>query len=286
MLNVDKSSLALDRVDSIEATVIEGMVFGYPMKAILLAGGLGTRMREETEFRPKPMVEVGGRPVLWHIMKNLAHFGVRDFIVATGYKSDMVKDYFLNYEARNNDFTVHLGHRDQLRFHGDHDEADWTVTVAYTGEATNTGGRVLRASRYLDDEPFLVTYGDGLADVDITALRGFHAEHGRLATVTTVQPLSRFGVMDVEDGGRVRSFREKPQLEGWVNIGFFVMQPQVLEYLDDDCVLEQQPLANLAAAGQLSAFRHRGFWQPMDTYREFTMLNELWDSGSAPWRVW
>lgn len=240
------------------------------MKAILLAGGLGTRMREETEFRPKPMVEVGGRPVLWHIMKNLAHFGIRDFIVATGYKSDMVKDYFLNYEARNNDFTVHLGHRDQLRFHGDHDESDWTVTVAYTGEATNTGGRVLRASRYLDEEPFLVTYGDGLADVDIDALRAWHSAQGRLATVTTVQPLSRFGVMDVGEGGRVRSFREKPQLEGWVNIGFFVMQPAVLDYLDPDAVLEQEPLARLAADGQLTAYRHGGFWQPMDTYREFT----------------
>lgn len=261
-------------------------MFGYPMKAILLAGGLGTRLREETEFRPKPMVEVGGRPVLWHIMKNLSHFGINEFIVAAGYKADVIKDYFLNYEARNNDFTVHLGHKNSLVFHGDHDEADWSVTIADTGESTMTGGRVFRAAKYLADEPFLVTYGDGLADVDIAALRAWHAEQGRLATVTTVQPLSRFGVMDVEDGGRVTRFREKPKLEGWINIGFFIMEPAALQYLDADAVLEEEPLAQLAADAQLTAYRHEGFWQPMDTFREAKMLNDLWDGGEAPWKVW
>lgn len=256
------------------------------IQAILLAGGLGTRMREETEFRPKPMVEVGGRPVLWHIMKNLAHFGVTDFIIATGYKSEMVKDYFLNYEALNNDFTVTLGRQDSLRFHGEHDEANWTVTIAFTGEATMTGGRVFGAAKYLDAEPFLVTYGDGLADVDISALRTFHNSQGRLATVTTVQPTSRFGVMDVAPSGIVTQFSEKPQLEGWVNIGFFIFEPEVISYLEDSSVLEQEPLARLAREGQLSAFRHKGFWQPMDTYRESQMLNELWRKGEAPWRVW
>lgn len=256
------------------------------MKAILLAGGLGTRLREETEFRPKPMVEVGGRPVLWHIMKNLAHFGITDFIVATGYKSDMIKDYFLNYEAWNNDFTIELGRKDSLHYHGAHDEAHWTVTVAYTGEATMTGGRVFRAARYLDDEPFLVTYGDGLADVDIDALRAAHVIANTLATVTTVQPTSRFGVMDVDDAGLVRKFREKPIVDGWVNVGFFVMEPGVIQYLDDECTLEDGPLSRLAADGQLSAYRHTGFWQPMDTYRESRMLNELWESGKAPWRIW
>ena len=256
------------------------------MKAIILAGGLGTRLREETEFRPKPMVEVGGRPVLWHIMKNLAHFGITEFIIATGYKSDMIKDYFLNYEARNNDFTVELGRRESLTFHGLHDETQWKVTVAYTGDSTMTGGRVLRASRYLTDEPFLVTYGDGLADVDIRALRGFHEKSATLATVTTVQPLSRFGVMDVDDAGKVLNFAEKPKLEGWVNIGFFVMQPEALAFLDDDCVLEDEPMKRLAAAGQLSAYRHPGFWQPMDTYREARLLNDLWDRGTAPWKTW
>lgn len=256
------------------------------MKAILLAGGLGTRMREETEFRPKPMVEIGGRPVIWHIMKHLAHFGITDFIVATGYKSNLIKEYFLNYEAWNSDFTIDLGQSDSLTIHGEHDESRWRVTVAFTGETTNTGGRVLRASRYLDGEPFLVTYGDGLCDVDIRALQKFHADSGTLATVMTVQPLSRFGVMDIEDGVRVARFREKPRMDGWVNAGFFIMQPQVLDYLDADSVLEQQPLARLAADGQLSAFRHDGFWQPMDTYRESMLLNEMWESGKAPWRVW
>ena len=256
------------------------------MKAILLAGGLGTRIREETEFRPKPMVEVGGRPILWHIMKNLAHFGITDFIIATGYKSDMIKEYFLNYEAWNNDFTVELGRRDSLTFHGSHDETHWNVTVAFTGEETMTGGRVLKASKYLDDEPFLVTYGDGLADVSIGDLRAFHDSSDCLATVTTVQPLSRFGVMDVGPDGKVTSFSEKPKLDGWINVGFFIMEPGALGYLSDNCVLEEEPLAQLAADRQLSAYRHPGFWQPMDTYRESKLLNALWDSGSAPWRLW
>lgn len=256
------------------------------MQAILLAGGLGTRLREETEFRPKPMVEVGGRPILWHIMKNLASFGIRDFIVATGYKSDSIKDYFLNYEARNNDFTVELGRNATLRFHGDHDESDWRVTIAYTGQDTMTGGRVFKASQYLDEGPFLVTYGDGLADVNIQRLVESHRRHATLATVTTVQPISRFGVMEVDETGKVRRFQEKPQLEGWINIGFFVFEREALTYLSEDCVLEQEPLANLASDGQLSAFRHEGFWQPMDTYREASLLNDLWDSGRAPWRTW
>ncbi len=256
------------------------------MKAILLAGGLGTRLREETEFRPKPMVEVGGRPILWHIMKNLAHFGITDFIIATGYKSDMIKEYFLNYEAWNNDFTIELGRKGSLNFHDSHDEAHWSVTVAFTGESTMTGGRVYRASKYLDDEPFLVTYGDGLADVDVHALRASHQKSNCLATVTTVQPTSRFGVMDVGSDGKVISFSEKPRLEGWINVGFFIMEPGVLNYLDDDCVLEEDPIARLAADGELSAYRHEGYWQPMDTYRESNLLNDLWKSGQAPWRMW
>lgn len=256
------------------------------MKAILLAGGLGTRLREETEFRPKPMVEVGGRPILWHIMKNLSTQGVREFIVATGYKSDVIKDYFLNYEAWNNDFTVELGRTDSLKFHGSHDEADWTVTVAFTGESTMTGGRVYRAAKYLNDEPFLVTYGDGLADVDVSSLVKAHEESGRLVTVTTVQPTSRFGILDIDDCGLVKSFSEKPALDGWINIGFFIMEPRALSYLDADCVLEAEPMARLARDGQLSAYRHNGYWQPMDTFREARMLNDLWDSGKPPWQMW
>lgn len=256
------------------------------MKAILLAGGLGTRIREETEFRPKPMVEVGGRPILWHIMKNLAQFGIDDFIVATGYKSSMIKDYFLNYEAQSNDFTVELGKRESLVFHGEHDEAHWRVTVAFTGDDTQTGGRVFRAAKYLDGEPFLVTYGDGLADVDISALAAFHEATGRLGTVTTVQPTSRFGVLDLTEDGQVTQFREKPRLDGWINIGFMILEPGALAYFDEDCVLEQGPLVDLALAGQLSAYRHDGFWQPMDTFRESKLLNDLWASGEAPWRNW
>jgi glucose-1-phosphate cytidylyltransferase len=256
------------------------------VKAILLAGGLGTRLREETEFRPKPMVEVGGRPILWHIMKNLSTFGITDFIVATGYKSSMIKDYFLNYEVQSNDFTVTLGDRNSLHVHGAHDEADWKVTVAFTGDETQTGGRVFRAAKYLDDEPFFVTYGDGLADVDIDALRAFHAQSGTLGTVTTVQPASRFGVMDVAASGEVTRFREKPQLDGWINIGFMILEPAALQYFDAECVLEQGPLVDLAEAGQLTAYRHTGFWQPMDTFRESKLLNDLWASGEAPWKQW
>ena len=256
------------------------------MKALLLAGGLGTRLREETEYRPKPMVEVGGRPILWHIMKNLAYFGLTDFVVATGYRGEVIRDYFLNYQSRMNDFTVNLGSGD-VQQHGDdeHDEGEWNVTVADTGPLTMTGGRVNRASKYVDGR-FFVTYGDGLADVDISALIAFHEAHGKLATVTTIRPLSRFGVMDLDTSGAVQQFREKPQTDDYVNAGFFIFEPKVLDYLDDECVLEQAPLEALARDGQLMAYRHDGFWQPMDTYREFQMLNEMWDSGQAPWKMW
>ena len=255
------------------------------MKVVLLAGGLGTRMREETEYKPKPMVEVGGRPVLWHLMKACATHGLTEFVVCTGYRGDVIKDYFLNYDARMNDFTAHLGSSSHIEVHGNHAETDWKVTVADTGANTMTGGRVKRVGKYIDGR-FIVTYGDGLADVDLKALLDFHEGHGKLATVTTVRPLSRFGVMDLDKTGQVQQFREKPQTDDYVNAGFFVFEPQVLDYLDEDCVLEQAPLERLAAEGQLMAYRHEGFWQPMDTYREFTMLNEMWDSGDAPWKVW
>jgi len=258
---------------------------GSVLKVVLLAGGLGTRLREETEYRPKPMVEVGGRPVLWHIMKNFSAHGLQDFVVCTGYRGEVIKDYFLNYEARNNDFTVTLGKQTAISYHGGHSESSWTVTVADTGAETMTGGRVKRVAQYLGGR-FIVTYGDGLADVDIKSLLKFHESHGKLATVTTVRPLSRFGVMDLAADGSVERFREKPQTDDYVNAGFFVFEPQVLDYLDEDCVLEQQPLEDLAKDKQLVAYRHEGFWQPMDTYREFTLLNEMWSSGNAPWKVW
>jgi len=241
-------------------------------------------MREETEYKPKPMVEVGGKPVLWHLMKVFATSGLTEFVVCTGYRGDVIKDYFLNYEARTNDFTAHLGSSSRVEVHGSHGD-DWRVTVADTGANTQTGGRVKRVAQYLDGR-FIVTYGDGLADVDITKLLAFHESHGKLATVTTVRPLSRFGVMDIDPTGLVQQFREKPLTDDYVNVGFFVFEPEVLEYLDEDCVLEQAPLERLASEGQLMAYRHEGFWQPMDTFREYTMLNEMWDSGNAPWKVW
>lgn len=272
------------------ATGCGGTRGGKQVKAVLLAGGLGTRMREETEFRPKPMVEVGGKPVLWHIMKIFSTFGVNDFVVCTGYKGDIIKEYFLEYEARNNDFTITLGRSHEIVFHDQHLESDWRVTVADTGPATQTGGRVGRIARYVqDDERFIVTYGDGLADVDIDKLLAFHLGHGKAATITTVRPLSRFGLVDLDESAVVQRFREKPQVDDWVSAGFFVFERRVLDLLvgqGDDLVLEQQPLAELAAQGELAAYQHDGFWQPMDTYRESTMLNEMWDAGSAPWKVW
>ncbi len=260
------------------------------MKAVLLAGGLGTRMREETEFRPKPMVEVGGKPVLWHIMKTFATYGVTDFVVCTGYKGDVIKDYFLDYEARNNDFTITLGRSHEIVFHDQHLESDWSVTVADTGANAQTGSRVRQIKRYVQDcDRFIVTYGDGLADVDVQKLLDFHTSHGKTATITTVRPLSRFGMVDIASSQVVEKFREKPQVEDWVSAGFFVFERAIFDYLgsaDDDLVLEQEPLGELASRGELVAYQHEGFWQPMDTYRESLMLNEMWDSGSAPWKVW
>ncbi len=255
------------------------------MKLVILAGGLGTRLREETEFRPKPMVEIGGKPILWHIMKIFAHYGINDFIICTGYRGNVIKEYFLNYEALTNDFTIHLGNKGSIQFHGSHLESDWRVTVVDTGAETETGGRVKLIEPFIDDDRFMVTYGDGLADIDIKQLLNFHHEHGRLATLTAVQPLSRFGMMSVADDGSVSRFKEKPKTDDWVNGGFFVFERQVFDYLHVSHVLEQQPLEALARDGELMAFRHQGFWQPMDTHREFAMLNALWLK-NAPWKVW
>jgi len=257
----------------------------HSLPAVILAGGLGTRIREETEFKPKPMIEIGGRPVLWHIMKHLSAHGIDRFVICVGYKGDIIRDYFLNYRARNNDFTVQLGSHNDLTFHSDHQESDWTVTIAETGALTNTGGRVLEIQRYVKGEKFLCTYGDGLSDIDINNLKAFQENTGKIATVTAVRPLSRFGVMDLDSNDNVISFREKPQAEGWINGGFFIFKPQIFDYLSPDIVLENKPLQKLASEKQLAAFRHEGFWQPMDTFRESKMLNELWDSGKPPWRI-
>ena len=232
------------------------------------------------------MVEVGGRPVLWHIMKMLGQQDITDFVICTGYKSDVIKNYFLNYESYNRDFTIRLGDHTEVTHHGAHGEDQWTVTVADTGATTMTGGRINRIRHHVEGETFLATYGDGLADIDLSALLAFHRSHGRVATMTTTQPVSRFGIIDVNDDGLVTRFREKPKSDGWINIGYFIFEPSIFDYLDDEVVLEQQPLTRLAEDGQIAAYQHRGFWQPMDTYRESQLLNEMWDSGHAPWRTW
>jgi glucose-1-phosphate cytidylyltransferase len=256
------------------------------VKAIILAGGQGTRLREETEYRPKPLVEVGGRPILWHILKYYAHYGVRDFVVCLGYRGHMIKEYFLNYEAMNNDFTICLGEKNRIDYHGAHDEQDYNVTLAETGLDTMTGGRVARVKRHVDDETFCVTYGDGLTDLDLGKAIEFHRAHGRLATVTAVRPISRFGVLELSDAGQVQRFVEKPQMEGWASAGFMIFNRRVFDYLGgDDCVLEQEPMERLARENQLMAYRHEGFFFAMDTYREYLYLNELWASGKAPWKV-
>jgi glucose-1-phosphate cytidylyltransferase len=258
------------------------------MKVVILCGGQGTRLREETEFRPKPLVEVGGRPILLHIMKLYAHHGFNDFVLCLGYRGDMIKEHFLNYEAMNNDFTVTLGSKATIHHHGSHDEDGFKVTLSDTGQDTMTGKRIKLVQKYVGGETFMATYGDGVSDVDLTALMAFHKRHGKLATVTTVKPISRFGVLDVDTAGQVAGFNEKPELDGWINVGFFVFEPGVFDYFSDDpsCTLEQEPLRNLARDGQLVAYKHPGFFFAMDTYRELKYLNSLWDSGAAPWKVW
>ncbi len=256
------------------------------MKVVILAGGLGTRLREETEYKPKPMVEIGGRPILWHIMKLYAAYHFTDFVICLGYKGDVIRDYFLNYEIRNRDFTVTLGTH-KLEIHNHHSENGWRVTLAETGIHTQTGGRLKRVGAYLDDGTFMMTYGDGVGNIDIARLLAFHKRQHKLATVTAVRPSSRFGELSIADD-TVTAFREKPQVEGgWINGGFFVFEPAVLDYIDTDSdKLEEHALEQLAAARELAVYQHTGFWQCMDTYREMSLLNDMWSSGEAPWKVW
>lgn len=258
------------------------------MKCILLAGGQGTRLREETHIRPKPMLDIGDRPLLWHIMKTYAHYGHSDFIVCLGYLGQVIRDYFLNYEAMTNDVTVTLGRNYATEFHQRHAEQDFRVTLSDTGENTMTGGRIKRVAPYLQSEQtFMATYGDGLADVDIDALLAFHKSHGRIATITAARPDSRFGILDLDDNDKVTRFIEKPKLDGWINIGFFVFEREFLDYIEgDDTVLEKAPLERLASEGQLVAYKHPGFFYSMDTFREYQLLNEMWQQGKAPWKVW
>jgi glucose-1-phosphate cytidylyltransferase len=258
------------------------------MKVVVLCGGLGTRLREETEYRPKPMVEIGGRPILWHIMKLYAHKGFSDFVLCLGYRGNMIKEYFLNYEAMNNDFTICLGQESKIQYNAVHEEQGFQVTLADTGLATMTGGRLRRIKKYIDGDIFMLTYGDGVADLDVRKLLDFHYHHGKIATVTAVLPPSRYGVLQISNSGQVDKFLEKPRTESFASAGFFVFHRRVFDYLgkDDACVLEHEPLERLAADGQLVAYQHEGFFYAMDTYREYQYLNELWSSNQAPWRVW
>jgi len=253
------------------------------VKTVILCGGLGTRLSEETQTRPKPMVEIGGRPILWHIMKIYERHGVQDFLLALGYKGEVIKDYFLHYHARQSDLTVSL--RSGRVDYSNPTAEDWRVSMVDTGSATQTGGRVLRLKPLLQSEgTFMLTYGDGVADVDVQALLSFHRQHGRLATVTAVRPPARFGDLMIE-GDQVASFTEKPQAgEGWINGGYFVFEPGIFDFIEDDStILEKKPLERLAQAGELMAFRHAGYWQSMDTLRDKHALEELWGKGEAPW---
>ncbi|MCH7562969.1 MAG: glucose-1-phosphate cytidylyltransferase [Gemmatimonadetes bacterium] len=255
------------------------------MKVVILCGGQGTRLREETEYKPKPMVEIGGRPILWHIMQIYHRCGFNEFVLALGYKGDTIKEYFLNYRYMNSDFTIELGDGVVTTHCDDTTEHNWSVTLVDTGQDALKGARIARVRRYLDGDRFMVTYGDGVADVDLRRLLTFHEQAGTTGTFTGVRMPSRFGAVQTDEDGRIRSWKEKPLLEDYINGGFFVFERSFLDYLseDEECELEQEPLERLAAEGQLSMYRHDGFWHCMDTYRDYLHLNELWESGQARW---
>lgn len=256
------------------------------MKVVILSGGFGTRLSEETVLKPKPMVEIGGKPILWHIMKLYSSFGFNDFIICLGYKGYVIKEYFSNYFLHMSDVTIDLC-SNNTEIHNNYCEP-WKITLVDTGLDTMTGGRLKRIMPYVDDKPFMLTYGDGVSDVNILELLNYHNFHEKLVTVTAAQPGGKFGALNLDENNRVISFLEKPKEEGgWVNAGFFVMQPEIFNYIEgDNSILERKPLENLAKTGQLMAYKHSGFWQPMDTLRDKNFLEDLWQSGKAPWKVW
>ncbi len=287
-------------------------------KVVILCGGLGTRLRsvnpyEDTEYRPKPLVEIGGRPILWHIMKMYAHYGFKEFVVCLGFRGNMIKEYFLNYRLMNDDLTLELGRTNNVKIESSRCEEDWVITLAHTGDRSMTGSRIKQIEKYIDEDYFMVTYGDGVANLDIPRLVQFHLSHGGIGTVTGVFPSSRFGELIVgrnnpeESGAKVLKFSEKPEIGsqiaslpvpasgqmrssdgGFINGGFFVFNRTFFKYLNDseDCILEREPLERLTADGELWVYKHKGFWQCMDTYRELTLLNQLWDTPRPPWKVW
>jgi glucose-1-phosphate cytidylyltransferase len=256
------------------------------MKTVILAGGLGTRLKEETEFLPKPMVPIGGKPILWHIMKNYSVYDHNQFVICAGYKSEVIKQYFRDFELINRDFTIQIQNEVVIEHHGDFEESGWQVTIADTGPLTLTGARIANVRRYIGDETFFCTYGDGVANIDFDKLLEFHNSHGKIATLTAVRPLSRFGVLDLGKEDKVNNFKEKPEAEGWINAGFFVFDARIFDYLIGDVALEREPLSKLAEDNELMAYKHDAFWQPMDTLRESQLLNELWRSTNPPWKMW
>ena len=257
------------------------------MKVVILAGGFGTRISEESHLKPKPMIEVGEKPILWHIMKIYSHYGFNEFVVCCGYKQHVIKEWFADYYLHNSDITFDFTQEDKMIVHNTALEP-WKVTLVDTGLNTMTGGRIRRVKNYLGEEPFMLTYGDGVADVDIRALLKFHREHGQMATITSVQPGGRFGTLDILEDGTITNFREKKKDDGgWINAGFMVLEPQIMDLIDgDDTVFEKKPLEEAARRGQLNTYKHRGFWQCMDTLREKEQLEAMWNSGKAPWKIW
>jgi glucose-1-phosphate cytidylyltransferase len=262
--------------------------WGMMMKVVILAGGFGTRISEETQLKPKPMVEIGDKPILWHIMKLYSSYGFNEFIICLGYKSHVIKEYFSNYFLFNSDVTFDFQKENKCIIH-QHSTEPWKVTLVETGLNTLTGGRIKKIQRFIGDEPFMLTYGDGVSDVNLKELVQFHHTHGKIASVTATQPPGRFGILSLSSGQKVENFQEK--IEGdreWINAGFFVLQPEVFNYLNggDQTVFEKEPLENLARDGQLMAFKHTGFWLPMDTLKDKVYLEELWNTGKAPWKIW
>ena len=257
------------------------------MKALILAGGFGTRLSEETDIKPKPMVEVGGKPILWHIMKTYSHYGINEFVIMLGYKGYYIKEYFANYFLHQSDVTINMLNGD-MEVHNNSSEP-WKVTLLDTGLNAMTGARVKKAKEHIGNKPFMLTYGDGVADIDIQETLAFHQQHGKLMTMTSAQPEGRFGALNINKNDQVTTFEEKPKGDGsWINAGYFVCQPEVLDYIDngDDVIFEQEPLKRLAQDAEIFTYKHEGFWMPMDTLRDKTKLNEMYESGNAPWVVW
>jgi len=254
------------------------------IKVVILCGGMGTRLREETEFRPKPMVEIGGRPILWHIMKIYSQYGFKNFILCVGYRGEVIKEYFLNYEAMNNDFTINLKSTKTIVYHCTHNE-NWNVTLVDTGFDSKKGTRIKKIEPYIKEDRFMVTYGDGVGNINIQELLNYHLKKGKIATFTGVHPISRFATVNLDTKGEIASWKEKNKIEEYINAGFFVLERRIFEYLNEDCELEEEPMEKLAGEKQVTMYKHEGFWHCMDTYRDYMFLQRLWEGTEAPWKI-